>query len=176
MPGRTVKDKASWKTEWELYKFSDPDGSIERMLKAGADPNTLIAKSKEPFKENLALNEGITELVNLLIGSGSPTNFNNTNAYIGVGNSNTAAQAVDTGLLGASKSYVVMDSGYPTLSNQTVIWRATYGTSTANYAWEEYTVANGNSDSAINLNRKVESKGTKVAGETWTLQVRITFS
>ena len=54
-----------------------------------------------------------------------------------------------------------MDSTYPQRTNQTAIWRATFGSADANFAWNEFTVANGNSDSAVNLNRKVENKGTK---------------
>jgi hypothetical protein len=37
-------------------------------------------------------------------------------------------------------------------------------------------VANGPDDTAINLNRKVESLGTKSSGSTWILQVTLTIS
>ena len=45
-----------------------------------------------------------------------------------------------------------------------------------NCAWNEWTIANGNSNSATNLNRKVASLGTKAAGSSWTLTVTITVS
>lgn len=124
---------------------------------------------------NLALNEGIQELLDILCGIGG-TAFSNANAYIGVGNSNTAASAAQTGLQGASKTYKAMSASYPQRSSQTMTWRAQFGSSDANYAWEEFTVANGNSDSAKNLNRKVSSQGTKTAGQVWTLDVTITPS
>jgi hypothetical protein len=69
-----------------------------------------------------------------------------------------------------------MDATYPQRSNQTAEWRATFGSSDANYAWEEYTVVNAASDTGKNLNRKCSSKGTKASGETWTLSLQITFS
>jgi len=37
-------------------------------------------------------------------------------------------------------------------------------------------VANGNSDSAVNLNRKVSSQGTKISGQIWELTLEITLS
>ncbi len=54
-------------------------------------------------------------------------------------------------------------------------WRATFGSGDANEAWNEYAVDNGAAAHKL-LNRKVESKGTKVSGETWTLSLQITFS
>jgi hypothetical protein len=69
-----------------------------------------------------------------------------------------------------------MDATYPQRSNQTAEWRATFGSSDANYAWEEYTVVNAASDTGKNLNRKTASKGTKASGESWVLSLQITFS
>jgi hypothetical protein len=57
-----------------------------------------------------------------------------------------------------------------------VIFRSTFGTAEANFTWAEWTVANGNSDTAVNLNRKVESLGTKTSGATWVLQVELSIS
>jgi hypothetical protein len=34
-------------------------------------------------------------------------------------------------------------------------------------------VANGNSDAAVNLNRKVQDMGTKASGTTWTIEVQL---
>lgn len=69
-----------------------------------------------------------------------------------------------------------MEPGYPSRSAQTVTWRAVFGTSTGNFAWQEFTVANGNSDAADNLNRVVSNQGTKASGQTWTVDVSITLS
>lgn len=125
---------------------------------------------------NVLLNEGITALQNLLTGA-AETNFGNANAYLGVGDSTTAAAAAQTGLQASTnKLYKAMESGYPTIAAQTTTWRAVFGSSEANFDWEEFTVANGNSDAADNLNRLVSDQGTKASGQTWTLDLAITWS
>ncbi len=125
---------------------------------------------------NLGLREGILALFNLLTGA-AETAFSNANAYIGVGDSSAAAADTQTGLQAATnKAYVGMDAGYPVvgaLADKKVTFKATFDGDTANFAWEEITVANGNSDAADNLNRKVESLGTKSAGNTWVVTVEI---
>lgn len=127
--------------------------------------------------ENLLLNEGINELWTLVAGTGA-TKFDNTNAYIGVGDDNTAASASQTGLIAASnKVYVGMDVSYPTYgTSQKVTFRATFDASTGNFAWNEFTVANGNSNTAKNLNRLVSAQGTKTSGQIWQVTVEVTLS
>lgn len=127
--------------------------------------------------KNLLLNEGINEMWTLMC-SGSGTKFDNSNAYIGVGDSNTAASASQTGLQAASnKAYVAMDVSYPTYgTSQKATFRSTFDGSTANFAWNEFTVANGNSDSAKNMNRLVSAQGTKTSGQIWQVTVEVTLS
>lgn len=125
---------------------------------------------------NLLLNEGIGALLLLLTG-GAATAFSNANAYLGVGDSSAVEAATQTGLqAAANKTYKGMEATYPQISNQTVTWRAVFGSTDANYAWAEFSAANGNSDAAVNLNRKVSAQGTKAAGQTWTLDLQVTFS
>lgn len=82
----------------------------------------------------------------------------------------------ETGLAASTnKLYKGMESGYPSISGQTVSFRSQFNSSEANFAWNEFTVANGDSDSAANLNRKVSSQGTKSEGDVWILTVSITF-
>jgi len=127
-------------------------------------------------KGNLLLNEGITEMWKL-IGGITATAFSNANAYLGVGDSATAASASQTGLQArTNKAYVAMASSYPQVSNQTITFQAVFDGSTAIFAWNEMTVANGSSDSATNMNRKVSAQGTKVLGQIWTLTLAITLS
>ena len=131
---------------------------------------------KSVIEGNALLNEGITALQNLLIGA-AETSFANANAYLGVGDSNTAVVATQTGLQAATnKLYKAMETSYPSISNQTTTWRAVFGSTEANFAWNEFTVANGNSDSADNLNRNVEAEGTKTSGQVWALDLAITWS
>ena len=137
---------------------------------AGLPPDEVVE-----VPDNLLVNEGIGELLDLLCGLGSPTVFG-TGSYIGVGDGTTAAAAADTVLAGSNKDYQAMESGYPQRANQTVTWRAIWGSTEGNFAWQEWTVANGNSGSSKNLNRKVAPLGTKGSGSSWTLTVTITVS
>ena len=139
--------------------------------KAGFPPDEVVEK-----KDNLLLNAGIEALLNLLVGN-SVTDFGPGNAYIGVGDSTTAATASQTGLQASSnKDYQGMESGYPSVTGQTVTFRSIWASAEGNFDWNEWTVANGSSDSATNLNRKVAALGTKASGSEWTLTVAITVS
>ncbi len=178
-----TSDKVSWRAHWRLIKFKDPTQQIAQALQAGMPTPQAIGKygeafaGNEEFESNIALNEGLQELIDIICGLGTPTKWDNTNARLGVGDSNTAESASQTGLQAATnKTFKAMDTGYPQRSNQTAEWRATFGSGDANYAWEEYTVVNASDDAGKNLNRKVSSKGTKASGETWTLSVQVTFS
>lgn len=125
---------------------------------------------------NCLLNTGIDEIWDLVTGavSGASHIFDNAAAQIGVGDSTTAADATQTDLQAATnKTYKGMESGYPTSTSQKATFKASFGSSEANYAWEEWVVKQ--STSAICLNRKVESLGTKSTG-TWTLEVEISLS
>lgn len=125
---------------------------------------------------NLLLNEGIAVFLDKLIGAAG-TVFSNANAYIGVGDSATAAAATQTALQAASnKAYVAMDATYPSRAAQTMTWRSTFNGSTGNFAWNEFTIANGNSDAAENLNRLVSAQGTKTSGQSWIPSCTLTLS
>ena len=160
-----MEDKIGYEPVWTLRKYEND--------KAYEEKTPYEVKTIEG---NLLLNEGITRFLNLLIGGGGTT-FANANAYIGVGDSSTAASASQTGLQAATnKLYKAMEATYPQIASQTVTFRSVFGSSEGNFAWEEFTVANGNSDASENLNRKVSSQGTKSSGQTWTLDLTITFS
>jgi hypothetical protein len=125
---------------------------------------------------NVLLNEGIAALQNLLTGA-AETAYGNADAFIGVGDDATAAAAAQTGLQApTNKLYKAMEATYPQISSQTTTWRSVFGSSEANYDWNEFTIANGNSDAADNLNRLVSAQGTKASGQTWTIDVAITWS
>src|SRR3990170_3141396 len=182
MMEKTV-DKIGWKAHWRIDKFRDSEDKIARALQAGlplAEALRLYGEAyigSEEFEANIALNEGLQELIDIICGLGTPTKWDNANARLGVGDSNAAEAAAQTGLQAATnKTYKAMDATYPQRTNQTVEWRATFGSGDANYAWEEYTVVNAASDTGKNLNRKTASKGTKASGESWVLSLQITFS
>jgi hypothetical protein len=175
-------DHGLWNPRWSIHKFHEHRGRVYKAAHARGLPIDYLLDNFElmgelTFRGNLLLNEGINELWTLVTGTGA-TKFDNSNAYIGVGDSATAADATQTGLQAATnKLYKAMDTSYPTYgSSQKVTHRSTFGSSDANFAWNEITVANGNSDSAKNLNRKVQSMGTKASGTTWVATQEITLS
>lgn len=161
--GIGVVEYAKWKPRWRIEKYHGE-----------AKSENLYAI--EEFDGNMLLNEGITELLNLLIG-GTATAFNNANTRIGVGDSSTAAAATQTGLQASTnKAYSPMDATYPQVSGQTVTFRATFGSGVAAFAWNEFTIVNSADDTGKNLCRKVEAHGSKASADTWVVQVQITIS
>lgn len=154
-----IHERANWQPHWTIEKY-DENMNLYDVL---------------DFEGNLLLNEGITEMLNLIGGIGG-TAFSNANAYIGIGESTTAAAATQTGLQGSTVTYKAMDTGYPSVTNQTITYQATFGPTDANNEWQEATIANGNSDTAKNANRKVQDMGRKAAGTTWIARCSITLS
>jgi len=159
-----------------IKKFKGNFKSEQDALAAGAEPYEIDEEIFPWELEDVFLNEGINAIWTLVCG-GSETAFDNSNAHIGIGDGTTAEDASQTGLQGTNKTYLPMDSGYPQYgSDQKAVFKATADGDTANHGWQEFTVANGNSDTAKNLNRKVSDKGTKPSGETWVIQVELSLS
>lgn len=104
------------------------------------------------------------------------TLFNNANAYLGVGDSSTAFSASQTDLQAATnKLRKAMEATYPTIATNVVTFRSLFGTSDANWAWNEWGVFNASS-AGVMLSRKVESLGTKANTQSWQLTVDITVN
>jgi hypothetical protein len=171
-------------SRWQIHKFNDPDQKVCQLGRRGLAMHLLTKQfydrlyAREVFRGNCLLNEGINELFTLICGTGA-TKFDSGNAYLGVGDAaSPAADPAQTGLQATTnKLYKVMDGGYPTYgSSQKGTWRSTFGGTDALWAWNEFTVANGGSDAAKNLNRKVEAKGTKGSGTTWILTLENALS
>lgn len=174
-----VRENGKWHCKWRVEKFFN------------TEEQDIIGKiPDEVFEDegNLLMNGGVSCLFQSLIGNGTGTAaqtltfFNNANAYIGVGDSNTAAAATQTDLQAASnKTRQGMVATYPqhtdgtTSGSQTITFQATFGTSAANYAWQEWAVFNGSSGGRM-LNRAVSAMGTKASGSTWTITATITIS
>lgn len=159
------KENLQYRTEWIIRKYASEA--------AFANDNPFAERK---IDGNILLNEGIGTLLLLLTG-GVATAFNNANAFIGVGDAIVAEAATQIGLSAATnKLYKGMAATYPLISAQTVTFRAVFASAEANYAWQEFTVANGAADTASNLNRKVSNQGTKVAGQVWTVDVSIVLS
>jgi hypothetical protein len=166
------QDIARWRCRFLLSKYREDVGQYK-----DSDFPQFFKPYEVIYGEgNCLLNTGIDEMWDLITGdvSGASHIFDNTHATIGVGDSNTAASASQTDLQATTnKTYKGMDSGYPTSTAQKATFKASFGASEANYAWNEWVVKQATSGKC--LNRKVESLGTKTGG-TWTLQVDITLS
>lgn len=118
---------------------------------------------------------GRNHLVQAGIGA-SLTAFNNANAHLGVGDSSTAFAAGQTDLQAATnKTRNPMDSTYPTGGANVIVFRSTFATGDANFAWNEWGTFNASSAGTM-LTRKVESLGTKTNTQTWQFTATITFT
>lgn len=109
--------------------------------------------------------------------TGSPTPvFDNANSYIGVGDSVTAFAATQTDLVaGANKLRKAMDATYPTTATNVLVFRSTFATTDANFAWNEWAVFNAGAVGTM-LSRKVEALGTKPSNQSWQFTVTLTFA
>ena len=179
----SMQERIGWKTVGRVYKFKDEDGRIAKLLQSGAPIEEVKRLAEDGFlgveewEGNVALNEGLQLLIDIIIGEDTTSNkWDSDHANIGVGDGTTSEDASQTGLQGTNKEYEGMDSGYPQRSGQTAIWRATFDGTKANFHWQEFTVVNATDDTGANLLRKVTDKGTKSSGETWTVEIQVTFS
>lgn len=156
-----LSELAKWQPKWRIEKY---DGNMNLY-------------DVEEIEGNKLLVEGISEFMKVACGISGATPFDGVNAYIGVGDGTTAANASQTGLMGTNKTYRPMDSGYPQVKDNVMTFRATFGPDYGNHKWREFTVANGGSDSAKNLNRLVEAPlREKVAPDTWVMELQVTIS
>lgn len=176
-----VKEKPNWDVKLTLEKR---DGDIN-LCKTPEERLRFLQETKpydvQEFYHNLLLNEGMDLMLSLLTGQGGTT-FANATAQIGVGDSTTAAARTQTDLQAVTnKSWKGMESGFPTApaendatNGRSTKFKAAWGTGDGNFAWQEWSVRNDATNDK-NLNRKVESLGTKDGG-TWTLEVEISIS
>lgn len=124
----------------------------------------------------MALTDAGAILLAQMARGASVTALNAANAYIGVGDSSTAFAASQTDLVAASnKTRKAQDSGYPSGASNVLTYQSTFGTSDANFAWNEWGLFNASSGGTM-LGRKVDSLGTKTNTQSWTFQVTATFS
>jgi len=170
-----------WLCTWHLKKYHKLD--IDQIA-----PDT-VPDEEMVVRKNLLMYGGVSCLWECLIGNGTTTAgqnltyFNNGNAAVGVGDSSTAAAATQTDLQSASnKTRVGMNASYPqhtdgvTSSANTITFQSSFGSGTANYAWNEVAVFNSTTAATGRmLNRLVQSFGSKNSG-TWAMTVQVTIS
>ncbi len=162
-----IRDSVSWRSLWTVRRFVD-----ERAWRRGIG----VPYSKTYFRDNVALNEGLQQLIeDAILGTGGLTKWNNANARLGVGDSSAAEAPTQVGLQGAT-SFKGMDATYPQrISGQTARFRSTFQSTEGNQSWQEFTADNG-AAAGINLNRKVSNQGSKVSGQVWELTLDIALS
>jgi hypothetical protein len=178
-----VVDHGLWFANWSIHKFHEHRGCVEKAGRQGLSLRYLLENFELiealRLRGNLLVNVGINQLWTLVAGTGG-TEYDNAHAYLGVGDSATAAQATDTGLNATTnKLFKAMDASYPTYgSSQYATWRSTFGSGDANWTWNEIGAANGNNPptTGILLNHKVQSMGTKASGTSWVASLQITLS
>jgi len=120
-------------------------------------------------------NAGRDHIAKTLIGE-AVTTFAEANAFIGVGDNTTAFAGSQTDLVAATnKARKAMDGTYPTRSTNVLTFRSTFGTSDANFDWNEWGVFNSSSSGTM-LCRKVEALGTKGNTQSWQFTVDITVN
>jgi len=109
------QELANWRCRYRLSKYHEdikPYQGQEHVFHQLFKPYEVIEG-----EGNCLLNSGIDEMWDLITGvvSGATHIYNNAAAQIGVGDSDTAADATQTDLQAATnKTYKAMESGYPT--------------------------------------------------------------
>lgn len=153
--------------------------------------------------DNLFMTQGVSTLWHQSTSDGTTNSgaavpgikawFNNAQAIIGVGDSSTAAVNTQFDLQAASnRLWVAMDATFPTLpltTSNAIVFRSTFGSAQANYAWAEFAIANDNgsnvtipgstarsSSNGTMLDRVVSAQGTKASGQTWQPSMTLTIS
>ncbi|RLB79798.1 MAG: hypothetical protein DRH17_13165 [Deltaproteobacteria bacterium] len=177
-----MSERAKVRTVTRIYKFYDPDNEVANLLRKGESLDKIISKYRTRLLEqkevhgNVFLIEGVNFMWNCIKNGSCSPPFDEANSHIGVGDGTDPEDPSQTGLTGTNKYYKKVDTGYPVVSDNKITFRATFGADEANFTWNEWTVANGAGDEYTNLNRKVESLGTKSQGSTWVIEVELSIS
>lgn len=193
---RAFHDVQRWRCHTKVEKYwgdvlVDPDGQAFNAVGAPVSPYAVTEK-----EGNLLVIGGASIQWQTLIGNGVTTQsaatgyFSNANAYISVGDSTTAAADTQTELQAATnRKRIAMDATYPlhtdttgTAGSKSIVFRSTFATGDANFAWQEWGIFNGPgtggppTTGSRMLNRKVESLGTKTSASSWVVTVTLSLA
>ncbi len=120
--------------------------------------------------------KGVIAAASLFCGDGAIAAFNVTNTRLGVGDSSTAFAASQTDLQAATnKLRKVLDSA-PARTNNAIDYTTTFGTSEANFAWNELGLFNSASGDYMATRRTLSGFGTKTNTDQWTITVSVVFT
>ena len=183
-----LSEPAHGTTRWRVDRWDeDQTDWVARRCQGQPDAADFGLLGVDPYLTteltgNLITNAGWTRLLNLLIGTGSTQAADATHTRIGVGDSNTAEAYTDTALTAATNKLYKLVSGAGTVGTRTLSFAATFGTSDANWAWNEFGIdigatADSTTVAAVFLNHKAGiAQGTKASGQTWTATATLTFT
>jgi len=172
-----LKEILFWKPEWIIQRWKNQEDFENNVLYEKSKAKDLFGGFPQINKinHNVLCKNGLNNLWKLIATSGG-TQWANGNAQIAVGTSSTAANIADTAL-GANALYKGMDATYPIISgtnNEICTWRATFGASDGNQAWNEFGLFSNTSAGNL-LSHVVSSQGTKTAGQVWRAQIAVTL-
>jgi hypothetical protein len=186
----TIRKWSAEQTAWTLRRA---DRDAVGLLAAGRNvtirPETFERYGVRPDtwtqdNVNNVLQAGWVALLGSIAGTSITTKWSASVGRIGVGDSSTAVSYTQTDLQASSNKYYQLISGAPTITTSsspaTLVFAATFGTSVANYAWNEFITDEGTASNtgpvvAVCLNRGVATMGTKASGQTWTATETIQF-
>lgn len=107
---------------------------------------------------------------------GSNAALKDSAAYLGVGTSSTPTVATMTDLQGTNTRSVATSTGYTVATRVAQrTWSASFGSGVANFDWNELGMFDASSAGRM-FNRAVQFLGTKVSGQTWTVNLSLGFS
>ncbi len=182
---KVTHDGQMWRCHRKLEKFYGDPTQDER------DSGLVLPFEVDENEGNLLTIGGASIQWQTLIGNGTATAgqeltyFNNAQAAIGVGDSSTAAADTQTAIQAATnRLYKAMDATYPQHTDsdssagaKSIVFRSTFATTDANFAWQEWGVFNSAThNTGRMLNRKVESLGTKTSAATWVLTITLSLA
>lgn len=166
-----------WRAQWTVDKYH---GDIAGIDVTAPDAPTPYESVEE--EGNLLMYGGASALWDLLIGAGTVSAYNATNAHIGVGDDTTAASATQTDLQASSnKVRAAQTTSFPAHTDGTtsaaasITFKSQFTTGEANFTWNEWAVFNSSTSGRM-LNRKVSSLGTKTSADTWNFTVTFTLA
>lgn len=134
---------------------------------------------------NLITDAGWNLIMKNLAGTAG-TLFSATVGRIGVGNGTTAVAYTDTdlsALTGSGNRQFKLIANAPSVGSSHssgLVFTATFGTSQANFHWQEFGTDQGTGDgttvTAVLLNHGLSDQGTKSSGQTWVATETITWT
>lgn len=193
-------DSFRWTPVGKVHKFTAlQELAADSIAKVTGEPiGVILLREFVPYQTidtvgNLLTRQGRKRIMDRLAGTASNQALDATHLRIGVGNSNTAAADTQTDLqasAGASNRQFKLADGAATVgsgaSSGVLTVVATFDTSVANFAWEEWGIDGGTVDGTTVTsegnttpglcNRKVTSLGTKTSAAAWVFTVTITIT